>query len=154
VRCLPLFLLLAACHAKPVWYEAEVQLPRLDIPRRDGVDGPPLALDAEFSYHTCPGSQIEVVRGGAEFARCLLSHKVGEKVKARLLWHPDGQGGFTWDVHELAGCKRPPDPEDEASFRSVRDCRDLTVNGVKVGFHYETTAGDGLIKACPWFRAR
>ncbi len=141
---------LAACDG-PKWYDSEVEVKRVDVVRRD-KDGNPLTADLEVSYVNCPGEQIETIRGGAEFAKCITQHKAGEKVKVKLLHHPTPEGYYDWDIHEVAGCSRPPDAEDEASFDMVRECEDLLVNGVAVGFHCNLLPQKKLLAKCPWFR--
>lgn len=140
---------LAACH-RPRKYEATVQLERMRVVRRDET-GRPLTIDVELSYFECPGDQVEVVRGGAEFAECLGEYHVGDKVKAQIeqRWHPDGH--YKWHVLDVGGCARPLDANDEASYTMIRECEDWKENGATVGFHCNVAPQKTLLKKCPWF---
>ncbi|MBX3189799.1 MAG: hypothetical protein KF819_22430 [Labilithrix sp.] len=140
---------LVACH-KPHKYETRVELTRLSVARKDD-QGKPLATDVEFTYVECPGSQSEVVRGGKEFSECLAKHKIGDKLKVRLEHKRDPEGFFGYEVLEMEGCARPADPDDDASFKTVRDCADWTVNGAPVGFECSYGEKKELVKKCPWF---
>jgi hypothetical protein len=142
----------SACH-RPKEFEANVEITRTAIIRKD-ESGVALTSDAEFSYVECPGTQIEVIRGGKEFSECLKKYKVGDKVKAKLTYAYDPEGHWDYDVHDLGDCKRPPDPNDEASFKMVRDCADWNVNGTRVGFQCKYSDKAELNKKCPWFKKR
>lgn len=143
-------LALAACR-KPVKYEADVEITRLTSIRKDET-GATLTTDAELSYVDCPGTQVEVIRGGRDFSSCMAKYKVGDKVKVRLEHHPNAEGFMSYDVYEVNGCPRPPDPNDEASYKMIRDCADWNVNGARVGFQCQFTNKKELVKKCPWFR--
>jgi len=125
-------------------------LTRMDAVRTD-EQGKPATMDVEFSYFECPGTQIEVIRGDNAFAACMARYKPGDKVPVRIEKHWDEAGYWDWDVHEMGGCPRPPDPDDEASFDTVRECTPWVINGAKVGFQCNTIPQDKLLKACPWF---
>lgn len=141
---------LAGCK-KSTKYETTVELTRLEPLRRDET-GTVLTTDAEFSYVDCPGTQIEVVRGGRDFSSCIQKHKVGDKVTVKLDYHPDEEGYMRYDVYEVDGCPRPPDPNDEASYKMIRDCSDWNVNGARVGFQCLMTNKKELVRKCPWFK--
>ena len=143
---------LAGCH-RSKHYEATVEVTRVAVIRTD-ESGDPITLDVEFTYPECPGAQSEVIRGGDEFSDCAKNLKVGEKVPVKLLHKWDPEGFYDYDVYELNGCKRPPDPEDEASFKMVRDCQDWKVNGAVVGFQCNYSDKRELKKKCPWFKQR
>jgi hypothetical protein len=141
---------LVACH-KPKNYEANVEVTRIHVVRKDET-GKPLTTDLEFSFYDCPGTQIEVIRGGKEFSECVASKiKVGEKINIKLLHHWSDEGFYDYGVYEAGGCKRPPDPNDEASYKLVRECNDWKVNGATVGFQCNYTNKKELNKKCPWF---
>lgn len=144
---------LVACH-KSKTYDPNVEVTRISAVRKDET-GKVLSVDVEFSYVECPGTQIEVIRGGADFAACIQQKvKVGDKVKARLEHHWDPEGHYDYDVFEVNGCPRPPDPNDEASFKMIRDCADWNVNGTRVGFQCSYVDKKALNKKCPWFVKR
>lgn len=139
----------AGCHRSKT-YESTVQLTRVSTARRN-ENGRAVTLDVEFSYEDCPGTQVENVRGGEEFAACMAKHHVGEKVAIKLehSWNEDGH--YDWQVFQVADCPRPPDPNDEFSFATVRECEDWVVSGAKVGFNCNITPAKELLKKCPWF---
>ena len=96
-----------------------------------------------------------MVRGGKEFAECVAQKvKVGEKVKVKLDHHWTPAGHYDYDVYEVQGCPRPPDPHDEASYKVVRECADWSVNGTRVGFQCNYQNKKDLNKKCPWFMKR
>lgn len=140
------------CHRSKN-YEANVEVTRIAAVRKDET-GKPLTLDFEVSYVECPGSQIEVVRGDAEFAACVAKYKVGDKVHVDITheWAPEGH--YKWTIHKVGDCKRLPDPDDEASYAMVRECDDWLVNGQRVGFQCKYAPEKKLIDKCPWFRRR
>jgi hypothetical protein len=142
-----------SCKASATWYESDVELVRFDVVRRD-AEGKPVSADVEISYESCPGYQHEVMRGPGEFAACMEKHQVGEKLSAKIRWYFGEKGYYEWEVHQLGDCKRPPDPEDEASFSIVRDCEDWKVHNASVGFRCKYIGKDKLNAACPWFRRR
>lgn len=138
------------CH-KPKTYETTVEIMRVSTVRKD-EQGHPLSMDVEISYAECPGMQTEVFRGGKEFAECLHGKvKVGDKVKVTVQHSWDPEGYYDYDVLEMAGCKRQPDPNDEASYKVVRECSDWVVNGTRVGFQCDYGNRKELSKKCPWF---
>jgi hypothetical protein len=151
LACLALFL--AACQPGPKEYTSNVKITRLDVVRRDAT-GAPVTTDVEVSYEECPGFQHEVIRGGREFSACMAKHKIDAMVPVKIV-HAPGAGGYLESkIHEVGGCSRPPDPRDEASFQTVRDCSPMLVNGVEVGFECRYLGKKELVKKCPWFKRR
>ena len=73
-------------------------------------------------------------------------------MKLKLEHHWDPEGFYDYDVFEVQGCPRPPDPNDEASYKMVRECADWNVNGTRVGFQCNYTNKKELNKKCPWFQ--
>ena len=143
-------LLVTGCKKKEKFYDTQVELTRFDI-LRYSPDGKARDCDLEFSYPDCPGEQVEVIRGGAEFAECIKKYKMGDKIPAKVLYHWDKGGFYDWDIHEMGGCKRPPDPDDEASFDSVKECEPIVSNGVEEGFMCNYIPQKALLAKCPWF---
>lgn len=140
----------AGCH-RTKHYEATVEVTRMTAVRKDEM-GAPLTMDVEISYVECPGTQIEVMRGGKEFAACIQQKaKVGDKVNVKIDHRWDPEGHYAFSVTEVQGCPRPPDPNDEASYKLVRECSDWTVNGTRVGFQCNYQNKKELNKKCPWF---
>ena len=144
---------LAGCHRSKT-YETSVEVTRIGSLRRD-EQGNPITMDVEISYLACPGTQVEVIRGGKDFASCLAEKvKTGDKIKVKLEHHWSPEGHYDFHVFEVAGCSRPPDPNDEASYKVVRECADWKENGARVGFQCSYTNNADLEKACPWFERR
>jgi hypothetical protein len=141
---------IAGCHRSKT-YEATIEVLRLTSIRKD-EHGTPISTDLEFSYVDCPGSQTEVIRGGKEFSACISQFKAGDRLKVKLEHKWDPEGSYDYDVYEVQGCTRVPDPNDDASFKEVRECSDWTVNGARVGFQCNYAKKKELVKACPWFR--
>lgn len=144
--------LVAACHRSKS-YEATVEVTRIAAVRKDEA-GAPLTLDLEISYSECPGTQMEVVRGGPEFAACVGKFKVGDKLKVAIDHQWAAEGHYKWVVRRIGDCTRVPDPNDEASYAMVRECDDWTVNGTRVGFQCKYVPEQKLVDKCPWFRRR
>jgi len=144
------FLTSAGCH-RPKRYNANAEVTRISPVRRD-ESGKPLTLDFEVSYFECPGTQIEVVRGGAPFAACVGKYKVGDKVPLVIdhEWAEDGH--WKWTIKKIGDCDRVLDPGDEASYAMVRECDHWKVNGQSVGFQCKYTPEKKLLDKCPWFR--
>lgn len=145
-------LAVAACH-RTTHHEANVEITRISTVRKDPA-GKALTTDVELSFTECPGTQIEVIRGGAEFAECIAKRKVGDKVKVAIEHAWTSEGTYHWTVQRLDDCVRQPDPADEASFAMVRECEDWSVNGTRVGFQCRYVPERRLLDACPWFRRR
>jgi hypothetical protein len=141
---------LVGCH-RSKHYEANVEITRVEQIRKDD-HGVLLTSDAEFSYVECPGTQIEVIRGGKDFSACMQKYKVGEKVKVKVEHRWDPEGHWDYDVVELGGRAQPPDPNDEASYKLVRECSDWVVNGASVGFQCNYQSKKELNAKCPWFK--
>ena len=144
--------LASGCH-RTQRYESNVEVTRTHPIRTDGT-GKPLTLDLEISYGECPGTQIEVIRGGAAFAECVSKYKVGDKVRVGIEHVWSSEGFYTWTVDRVGDCARVKDANDEASYAMVRECDDWLVNGQRVGFQCRYIPENKLLAACPWFRRR
>lgn len=142
----------AACH-RPKHYDTDVEVTRVSVVRKDDA-GKPLTLDLEVAYSECPGNQIEVIRGGPDFAACAGKYKVGDKVRIGIDHEWGSEGHYKWTVRKVGDCTRVADPNDEASYAMVRECDDWTVNGSKVGFQCKYVPEQNLVDKCPWFKRR
>ena len=140
---------IVGCHRSHD-YQSNVEVTRVSVVRRD-ANGRALTTDLEFSYFECPGTQVETVRGGEEFSKCISKVAVGAKVPVKLSHRWTDEGHYVWEVNTVADCARPVDPNDEASFALVRECQDWEVNGAKVGFECQIKPKKELLKKCPWF---
>ncbi|MBX3189800.1 MAG: hypothetical protein KF819_22435 [Labilithrix sp.] len=153
LRCVAAFVIAIGtigCH-RPKHYETNVEITRVTAARKDDK-GKVLTIDLEYAFSECPGSQLEVLRGDAEFAACIGKHKVGDKVPVSIdhEWADDGH--WQWVVRKVGDCRRVADPNDEASFAVVRECEDWNVNGNKVGFQCRYLPEKNLLEKCPWFK--
>jgi hypothetical protein len=145
-------LTIAGCH-KPKRFETNVEVERVSAVRKDET-GTVMTTDLEVSFLDCPGEQLEVIRGGREFSACVAKLKPGEKVRVKIDYHWDEDGYWDHDIVDVQGCPRPIDPNDEASFKMIRECSDWTVNGTRVGFQCNYAEKKELNKKCPWFKKR
>jgi hypothetical protein len=142
---------LAACGEKSHSYDSKVRISRVDTVRSD-ENGQPLLVDVEFDWEACPGEQLEVIRGSAEFAKCIAKHHVGEELPVKVEHRKLSDGHWDWDVHQLGDCARPPDIHDESSFDMVQECRDIEEHDVVVGFECDREPHPDVLAACPWFQ--
>jgi len=157
-RCLliaaPLLIVvsLPSCH-RPKQYETNVEIKRIAAVQAH-EPGAASSMDVEVSFLECPGDQIEVVRGGVEFAKCIQSKQTreGGRVGVKVMHRWDPEGHYEHDIVEVNGCARPFDPNDQDSFKIIRECSDWVVNGVPVGFQCQYAEKEQLVKKCPWFR--
>lgn len=143
----------SACHRRKQHYETTVEVTRVSAVRSDDANKP-LTLDVEVSYSECPGAELEVVRGGADFAACASKYKVGDKVKLGIDHEASEEGNYKWTIRKVGDCTRTPDPNDEAPYAMVRECDDRSVNGSRVGFQCKQIPDKALVDKCPWFKRR
>lgn len=144
-----------SCSAKSSEYQTNVEITRIRPIRRDDADwNHVLTIDVEVSYAECPGEQRRMIRGDADFAACILKHKVGDKVPAKLSWGPKDDGTYGHKILQLGDCVKKLDPKDEAAYEIVQDCEPIVVNDVEVGVHCDRKRSPALIDKCPWFRLR
>lgn len=144
---------LASCRKKTAWYTTNVEIDRIEVVRRD-AQGKALDVDVEFTYPDCPGEQMEIIRGDANFAACIANYSKGATVPVKILHHQDKQGFYDWDIHQMADCARLPDDDDEASFDTVQECSPILVNQVPEGFVCNRIPHKELLAKCPWFDRR
>lgn len=149
-----LALAVAGC-ARSKRYYSRVEVLRVDARRMERGTGQARMLDLELRYIDCPGRQTEVIRGGREFARCFSGrHRVGARVAVEIDHHPTRDGEWEWDVVSVGGCARPVDHNDDASFETVQECRDVYAYGLRIGFRCDRVPQRELLRRCPWFRRR
>lgn len=141
----------SACAKRSTTYEAKVRLVRVENVRVDET-AHATDVDVELEYVDCPGEQLEVLRGDAAFADCMKQYKNGEEVKVKIEHHWQAERvRWDWDVVDIGGCKRPPDPDDISSFDTVQECDPIVANGVTEGFQCNRIPQKELLKKCPWF---
>ena len=130
-------------------YDAKVKIERVDSAH------PTHSIDIEFEWESCPGRQIEVIRGGKDFAACVGKLTPGDSVAVKVAWHWEKrESSYDWDIVELGGCKRPFEEQDDASFDEVHVCTDVVQHGEVVGFQCDKSPNAELLSKCPWFRRR
>ncbi|MEZ4410221.1 MAG: hypothetical protein R3A52_27645 [Polyangiales bacterium] len=145
----------AAGCARSKRYYSHVEVLRVAARRMERGTGLPRMLDVEVRYVDCPGTQTEVIRGGQDFARCFYErNRVGARVGVQIEHHPTRDGEWEWHVLSVGGCARPPDHNDEASFETVQECRDVFAYGQRIGFRCDRIPQRELLARCPWFRRR
>lgn len=132
-------------------YKPSVELLRVSVVERDAA-GKPLMADAEIKYADCPGTQLEVARGGADFAACMAQYKPGTRVEASLRWYKHKDGHFDWDLLKIGACPLSGEPHSNGSFEVVQECEEIKVHGGTIGFRCLRQPDRQLADKCPWFR--
>lgn len=143
-----LLALASGCSHKSKQYETTVQIVRAEVV----TDHRGTVIDVDLEYTDCPGDQREIFQGDAEFAKCIARYKVGDKVPATVMFVQMPDGHYDSEVDRMGECTRKRDALDERSYEVVHECRDLTVNGVVVGFHCDHKPCRELLAKCPWFK--
>ena len=143
----------SACHRRKQHYETTVEVTRVSAVRSDDANKP-LTLDVEVRYSECPGVELEVVRGGADFAACASKYKVGDKVRIAIDHESSEEGTYKWTIRKVGDCARTPDPHDEAPYALVRECDDRSENGSRGAFQCKQIPDKALVDKCPWFKRR
>lgn len=144
-------LIAASACAKPTDYETQVQVVR-KVPVERDDKGAAHAVDLELAYVDCPGSQTEALRADEAFATCVAGLKTGDRTKATVRHRPRNDGRWESVIVKVGGCDRVAEADDPASFTLARECTDLRVNGVVVGFECNYLPERALVAKCPWFR--
>jgi len=146
-------LILGGCRESEKLFNTQVEITRMDFVNFNEKNEP-ITVDIEISYHECPGNQFEVIRGDAEFAKCIINtgKKIGDKFLVDIQWKWNPMGYYRWFIVKLDSCERKVDPLDEVSFDLVEECEDYKVYGNVVGFTCRRIPSGNLIKVCPWFR--
>jgi hypothetical protein len=140
----------AACGQKTEHYSTTLEIARTQTIQSGGGK----VIDVELEYSDCPGEQRDVFQEDAQFAECLGKYKLGEKVPAELTWQQLPDGHYDSEVDKVGDCVRHRDAADERSYEVVRECKDIVVNGVVVGFQCVRKPTPELLAKCPWFRRK
>ncbi|MFO0667333.1 MAG: hypothetical protein U0174_25510 [Polyangiaceae bacterium] len=149
VAVLAFGLSLSSCKPKEENYQSVLQLiRRIDVEKND--KGEVEQADFEFEWDPCPGDQIQMVRGGKDFALCMQKYEPGDyvPVSVKHYWNPLGY--YTWDVYEIGGCKRNIEESSEGSFEKSQECNDRTMHGKVTGFDCSRRPFRKLLAVCPW----
>jgi hypothetical protein len=142
--------LIVGCADKTKTFDVRVEVARVRPVARD-ADQAVLAIDVELRFPECPGSAMTVIRGDRAFAECVQTLHVGQAVPATIVWHRRGDRHVD-DIVQLGGCRRVPDPRDDAWVEVVQRCEDLVENGMVVGVHCDRRRSKPLLERCPWFQ--
>lgn len=132
-------------------YTSKVKLNRIFVNRTD-KDGSPLTVDVETDFFECPGENRKIIRGGKEFAQCIVKHAEGETLPIEMKVGRRKDGRLRSRVVKVGDCNRIPDPTDTRSYDVNQDCKELKTDGITVGFHCDRTPSQELLNKCPWFR--
>lgn len=130
-------------------FESVIQVVRRDVVEKD-EKGEAIQVDMEMEWDPCPGDQLQVIRGGPEFAKCTEKYKVGDylPVKVKHFWDP--RGTYRWDIYEMGDCKRDIEAYAEGSYEKSQECDDEKAYGRTVGFKCSRRPFRKLVSICPW----
>jgi hypothetical protein len=133
-------------------YESVVQIVNRTIVEVDRKTKTPTQVDVELEWDPCPGQQYQMVRGGAEFAKCTEKFKPGDYVGVIALHFWDPRGYYRYDVEKLGDCKRPVEDRTPGSYEKGQECHDIHHYGRKAGFSCSRLPKRQLIARCPWMK--
>ncbi len=132
-------------------YVSSVKLNRVTVVHTDDK-GEPVSTDVEVHWKECPGEQVQVMRSGKEFSKCMQKHKAGDNVLVKVLWEWDDHGHYDWHIIEVGGCAAPPVDDDDSSFDQIQECQPSVQHDAVVGFHCDRLPEGELLDKCPWFK--
>jgi hypothetical protein len=144
-------LALAGCGHPERRYESVCQVTRMNVVETGDKDVTQ-QLDLELEWDPCPGDQVQIVRGGEEFAACIAKKgtKPGDMVPVKVLHFWDTRGFFRWDIDEVDGCARPIQPDVEGSYEKSQECQETKGHGRVDGFACNRRPFKRLVSICPW----
>jgi hypothetical protein len=143
--------LTASACGQPKDYETTVEISRKTAVERD-EKGVAHAVDLELSFVECPGSQIEVLRADEKFATCIAGVKKGDRASVTVRHRRRDDGRWEAVIVKVSGCDRVAEANDPTSFTLARECTDIRINGVVVGFECNYQPENALVARCPWFK--
>jgi len=141
--------LLIGCGRKERRFESVCQIVRRQVVETD-EHGVATQIDLELEWDPCPEDQYQMVRGGAEFARCIARYHDGDAVPVRVSHWWDERGYFTWDVYQVGDCRRPIEVNSEGSFERSQECQDTASYGLGNGYVCNRRPFRRLVNVCPW----
>jgi hypothetical protein len=145
--------LVAGCN-KPVTYSTTVEVLQVQRFGQNPTTGAGI-IDLELKFIECPGDARRIMRGDKTFGQCGVKFKKGDKVRAELVVNYSAdRGQYRSEIVRLDDCPVKLDPNEEANYEIVQDCKDLVVSGATVGVHCDRTRNKDLVAKCPWFRRR
>ncbi len=142
--------LVAGCRAERR-YESVCQITAITPVELDAA-GETSLVDVQIEWDPCPGDQVQVIRGGADFAKCMARWSSGDLVPAKVLHFWDTRGYWTSEVYELAGCARPFQVDGVGDYTKSRECRDKASHGRADGFDCSLLPEARLAALCPWMK--
>lgn len=143
-------LLLAGC-ASERRYESACQIVSKYVVEQDDK-GEPTQVDVEMEWDPCPGDQVQMVRGGADFAKCMAKWNPGDYVPVKVVHFFDSRGYWDWDLYEIGGCARPIESGSYGSYAKSRECSDAKTHGHPYGFDCALLPEKRLGGICPWMK--
>jgi hypothetical protein len=140
--------LLSGCH-RDERFESVCQITRKAVVEVDDK-GVAAQVDFELEWDPCPGDQVQIVRGGAEFAKCMEAYNPGDFVNVKVVHFWDSRGYYDWDLYEIAGCARPIEHDTTGSYAKSQECTDTKTHGHTDGFACSLRPFRKLVDVCPW----
>lgn len=141
---------LAGCH-RDEHFESVAAITAQTVVERD-ESGQPELVDLQIEWDPCPGDQVEMIRGGREFARCVAGLERGQFVPVKVLHQWDTRGYWTWAIESVNGCPRPVEKNSPGSYERSQECRTLRSHGFPYGFKCDRQPKKDLVDVCPWTR--
>ncbi len=138
---------LVSCH-RARRYESVCQIVHKEVLEKD-ANGTPVLVDLELEWDPCPGEQYQMIRGGADFAKCTENMAQGDYVPVLVLHSWNELGYYTWDIEKVGPCSRPI-IYPQGSYEKSQECADVLNQGFKVGFTCSRKPKHDLIRRCPW----
>jgi hypothetical protein len=149
VLALPIALSTAACGERLERFESVCEIVRKDEVEVD-EQGATESVDVEFVWDSCPGEQLQVVRGGKDFAACMKKYEVGKRAPVFVKHWWDERGYFAWDVYMIGDCLRYIEESSVGSYEKVQECSDDDMYGKITGFSCRRRSFETMATVCPW----
>jgi hypothetical protein len=140
---------LVGCTPKEERFESACQLVRRAVVEEDAKGNPEL-VDVELEWDPCPGEQVQIVRGGVDFAKCMAKYEIGDLLPVRVLHQWDERGYYKWDLYQVGDCTRPIEVESEGSYEKSQECESQKAYGRTNGFNCSRRPFRELVRICPW----
>lgn len=139
---------LLGCGPKEERFESVCQIVHKEVVEVSDK-GEPSVVDFELEWDPCPGDQFQIVRGDADFAKCMEKYSQGDYVSVKVAHLWDTRGFYYWDLYQVGGCTRAIEDE-EGSFEKSQECTDESAYGEPIGFNCSRRPKKRLLDVCPW----
>ena len=139
---------LLGCTPKTERFESVCQIVHKEVVEASDK-GEPAIVDYELEWDPCPGEQLQIVRGNADFAKCMAKYAQGDLVPVKVEHQWDTRGFYEWDVYQVGDCTRAMD-DAEGSFEKSQECSDEMAYGQSIGFNCSRRPQKKLVQVCPW----